>query len=363
METNAAMKAKKLIIIWLIIVVTFLCVIGLSVAYVDPYFHYHKPLTDKYYYQLNHQRAMNNGIVKNFDYDAIITGTSLTENFKTSELDELFGVNAVKVPFQGGSLKELNDNLSVALRHNGNIKMIVRGIDFGQLLYDKDRMREDLGDYPTYLYDDNLFNDVEYWYNKEVLFSRVAAMALDRRDGVKPGIPTFDDYSEWGSTKEYGAGVVLKDGYTVKDMPHQEGMSEEEKRTVHDNVTQNITSLAEQYKDVDFCYFIPPYSIVQWDVYMAEGSARKRIEAEKYAIELILEHDNIHFYSFNTCTDITTNLDNYYEMKHYGPKINSYILQSIRDNNHLLTKDNYGEYIDEELEFYLNYDYSSLSNV
>ena len=51
-----------------------------------------------------------NSKAKHFDYDAIITGTSMTENFLSSEFDSLFGVNSVKTTFSGASYKEINQN-------------------------------------------------------------------------------------------------------------------------------------------------------------------------------------------------------------------------------------------------------------
>ena len=62
---------------------------------VDPYFHYHKPITK---YRLNDERYINDGIARHFDYNAIITGNSLCQNFSTSQYDELFGTNSVKLP-------------------------------------------------------------------------------------------------------------------------------------------------------------------------------------------------------------------------------------------------------------------------
>ena len=84
--------------------VILLCCIGGLTAFVDPYFHYHAPLSFLEY-PLNNQRYQNDGIVRNFDYDAIITGTSMTENFKTTEFDNLFNVNSIKVPFSGATYK------------------------------------------------------------------------------------------------------------------------------------------------------------------------------------------------------------------------------------------------------------------
>ena len=71
----------------------------------------------------------------------------------------------------------------------------------------------------------------------------------------------------------------------------------------------------------------------------------------------MLECKNIKLYSFNNHWDITTNLDNYKDMLHYGEWINAEILHMIHDDIGLLTKDNYEEYIEKEREFYSNYSY------
>lgn len=133
------------ILVFLISVVAILSLIAASVVRIDPFFHYREPQVDKYYYYLNNERSQNNGIVKHFTYDAIVTGTSMTENFRTSEIDRLFGVKAIKTPFSGGTFKEINDNLSVALKNNSDVRMIIRGIDIGKMFDDKDFMRTDLG--------------------------------------------------------------------------------------------------------------------------------------------------------------------------------------------------------------------------
>lgn len=58
-------------------------------------FHYHAPLKFLSYPLVN-ERYQNNGIVRHFDYDSVITGTSMTENFKTSEAQKLFGSDFIK---------------------------------------------------------------------------------------------------------------------------------------------------------------------------------------------------------------------------------------------------------------------------
>lgn len=144
------MRSKYWLAGWLVLVTAMLAVIGSYVYRVDPYFHYHKPDTGRYFYTLDNQRSQNDGICKHFDYDALVTGTSMTENFKISEVNALFGVNAIKVPYSGGTYKEINDSLVIAFQNNPNLKTVIRCLDYSKLLEEKDAMRNDLGKYPTY---------------------------------------------------------------------------------------------------------------------------------------------------------------------------------------------------------------------
>lgn len=367
------MKGKTWIVSWLILVILTLSVLASWVYKIDPYMHYHKPDTSKYYYILDNERSQNDGIVRHFDYDAIITGTSMTENFRTTQMDEIFGVNSIKVSFSGASYKEINDNLVRALESNSDIKIIVRGLDYGRILDDKDIMRNELGNYPTYLYDDNLFNDVNYVFNKDVIFGRAYMMTVaNDEEGFVPGITSFDDYARWQEYYSFGKKTVIQSILkNVKEKSYQVHLSDdkienhlslEEKEIIKGNITQNVTELADKYPNVDFYYFFTPYSIMYWRELVMSGEIYRQIEAEQYVIELILEHENIHLFSFNNRTDITTDLNNYKDIYHYGEWINTIILNWMYRGEYLLTKDNYIDYLADELSFYTEYDYDSLIN-
>lgn len=360
------MKPKKYIIGFFLTAFILLGAAALTVFHVDPFMHYHKPHTESYYYTLDleNQRNVNDGISRHFDYDALITGTSMIENFNTTEFDEIFGVNSIKLPYAGGSYKEINDSLETALKSNPQLKTIVRGLDTVFFFYDADAMRTDLGDFPDYLYDINPFNDVEYLLNKEILFHSVYPMIEESKaEGFTPGITTFTDYNRWQDLHTYGKNTVCPDGVgkIVPAAPKNEPLSEDTKKIIYDNITQNVTSLADSYPDVDFYYFFTPYSIVWWAGDVASGSISDWLNAEQYIIELILEQDNIKLFSFNNRADIVADLNNYQDNMHYAEWVNSLILKWMHDGQYRLTKDNYLDYLEEERKFYTNFDYDSLN--
>ncbi len=353
------MKAKKWLIGWGCLVLALLFLISSLVVYVDPYFHYHAPKTDQFFYGLYNQRSQNDGILRHFDYDAVITGTSMTENFRTSELDALFGVSSVKTSFSGGSYYEINRSLEAALRRNPNIRLIVRGLDLAMFFDDAHRLRNDLGDYPDYLYDNDPFNDVQYLFEKEIVIAS-AETILNARRGMQTGIAAFDDYSRWQESYTFGRNSVL--GSPLVSSPCAAvHLTEADRALIRENITQNVTALADAHPDVDFYYFLTPYSAAWWAFLVNDGTVYRQIEAEQYLIELILPHENIHLFSFNTVPEIVADLNNYKDITHYADWVNSRILRYMHDEKYRLTAENYRDYIAQELEFYTTFDYESLN--
>ncbi len=356
------MKIRIWLVSWFIIVSSTLSIFAYWVYKIDPFFHYHKPNLDSYFYELNNERSQNDGIIKHFDYDAMITGTSMTENFRKTEMDKVFGCNSIKVPFSGASFKEVNDIVIAALKSNQNLRIVVRGLDCYHFLDEADVMREDLGNYPTYLYDDNPFNDVEYLLNRDIVFGRTYQMKLDStKADFKPGITTFDDYSRWQPYHTFGINTVRPNGIRVYRDEEEMHLSDREKEIIKDNIEKNVTDIAGDYPNVEFYYFYTPYSIVWWCGNYKHGGIAKQIEAEKYVTELILPHKNIHLYSFQNRTDIITDLNNYKDDSHYGSWVNSLILKWMHDGENLLTENNYEEFFNKEYAFYSAFDYESIN--
>ena len=94
------MKAKKYIISTIALALLALIVVGIINVLFDPLFIYHKPLFGLQPVITN-ERYQNAGVAKNFDYDNVIIGNSLSQNFKPSDFNEGFGGNTVKLTSAG----------------------------------------------------------------------------------------------------------------------------------------------------------------------------------------------------------------------------------------------------------------------
>ena len=346
--------AKKWFIKCILSLAAALIFAALITIVVDPYFHYHRPFSFLSY-RLYDERYTNDGISRHFDYDAIITGTSMAQNFKVSEMNALFDTNAVKETFSGAGYQEISENLDRALTRNENLNTILLALDYNGLLRSYDWKQYD--QYPTYLYDNNPINDVSYLFNKSILYHGVLSNLTMTLSGTPS--TTMDEYSSW--QKETGLECILYsyDRENVSPEPSLE-FGAEELDIVTQTITANVTDLADKYPDTTFYIFYPPYSICYWDALNIKGTLMRQTQAEQAATELILECPNIKLYNFFDQYDVVCNPDYYCDDGHYSAEINSRILYWIANDIGLVTKENYLEKLEQERNFYLNFDYDSI---
>ena len=355
MEGKEPKKLKRWFFRTLLCTLLALAVTAGAVAVVDPYFHYHAPL-DGLSYRLYSERYQNDGILRHFSYDAIITGTSMTQNFLCSQFDSLWDANSVKLTLAGARFKETDQQLRRSIAINPDLRYVIRGLDARMLLDDPD-----LDAYegcPEYLYDNDPLNDVSYLLNKNVLFEDVVGTLAYTVDGSET--TSFDDYVSW---RDYGYSRG-RDAVLPGTAPKQEGeeahLTDAQRSLLRANMEQNVIETVRKNPDITFYYFIPPYSICYWQDQWAENRVFLHVEAQQAAIEAMLPYDNLQIFSFDDVFSLTTDLDMYINSLHYVGEINDWIMQCIHDGEHRITQDNYLRYIEEIRTFYANYDYDSL---
>lgn len=336
-------------------VAMILAIVVAIVVVVDPFFHFHKPLNQLKYPILN-QRYQNDGILRNFDYDSIIIGTSMTENFSASQWNTLFDAKTVKVPLAGSFLKETADRLDRAFASDNQIKYVVRSLDLYAIKADKDTISDFT--YPNYLYDNSVFNDVSYVLNKSVLFEETLRVLLYTLKGNTAS--NFDNAFSWSDDFKYGKQEVLK-RYTrsakIQPLLIDFDMI---KTIIKANMEQNIIRLAVEHPETDFYLFYPPYSIVMWDSWNQSGELTKNIEIMRYVSELLLEYDNIYLFSFDTDYKMICDLNNYKDLEHYGGWINEVIFENMKNKKGLLTKENLDAHFHSMTDFYSQYNYDAI---
>ena len=307
----------------------------------DPFYQYHKPLpnlkavlTDKEYQCI--------GTLRTFDYDALVVGSSVCENYNNYWFDEGFGCTTIKAIRSYGATADLCYLLDNAYESQ-ELKYVFYNIDPSSLSSSTELTYESTG-CPMYLYDKNIFNDYSYLLNKDVLMEKLPYMlAYSFIGNYNEG----DSYN-WAQWKYFGQDMAMG-LYTrlpyVKDMQPETANSTE----LAGNIAL-LTAQVEAHPKTTFKFFFSPYSMLWWDNAYRSGERNAVIYNEKQAIGTLLQYDNVEVYFYQDEKEIITNLDNYMDMIHFSKDINYYVYDKLAKGEERLTIDNYEARLDHMLE-------------
>ena len=332
-------------------VLLLLVAVTVIVIWTDPFMHYHGPLP-YFHYQLDNERMQNDGIVKNLKYNAIISGTSMTENFRTSEFNALFAADSIKIPYTGATFNEVSRAIGVSYETGHELKYVLRSFDLNHIIEEKDAFRTDLGVYPWYLYNRTVLDDYKYILNGDVIFKYSIPELASLFDPSLHGITSFDEYMSWREDLTTGKKAVIgqRTGFAFPAL--QPSLTEEEREIVVDNIRHNILRPADEHPETTFIYFIPPYNVFWWGLQKENGVLEKIQEAEMIALKEMLMRKNIKVHCFTNMTEFTSDLNNYIDESHYLSEMNSLILNLIRDEKYLLDSNNLDNVLEFQKEYY-----------
>lgn len=354
------MKSKKWAFSVIGLYFILMCIIAAIMLITDPYFHFHAPMKNiSYTMEPGDDIYMNDGIIKNFDYDMIIIGASTTNGFSTSLADELFNAKSIRVTFQGEGFKGTNNSLQTAIDTHPDLKLVIRGIDTKFFAANENWMGHD--EYPDYLYDNNLWNDAYYVFNGDALCGK-AFPEISRTIKKEPA-KSFDFYiNQYGKEGNRENVLALYERPQEADALVNDQETEQMFLDLETNLQKNVIDIVEANPDITFYLFFPPYSILWWDNYNQLGGGRleRRIQLEKCAIEKLISYDNVHLFSFTNNYEWICDLDNYCDYEHYTSDASAQILKWMKDGTYELTEENYMEYIDNITDFLCHYDYDAL---
>jgi len=320
---------------------SLMIIIGAIVIFIDPFFHYHKPwfglkavLTDKEYQCI--------GSLRNFDYDSLIVGSSVAENYYNGWFNEGFGCTAVKAVRSYGATADLCYILDAAYE-NHNLEYIFYSMDTSSLAADPIPTYELTG-CPMYLYNKNYFDDVEYLYNKGVLFEKIPYMIANSLIG---DYDTNDSYN-WAQWKEFNQDMAL--GLYIRT-PGIAPMKEKEYyQNVLDANINLVKKQIEAHPETQFKIFFPAYSMLFWDNLYRTGDLEAYLYNMEQAMEALLTCENVKLFYFQNDREVITNLENYMDIIHFSPEINHYICECISSGKNKVSEDNYREIISEMRE-------------
>lgn len=315
---------------FLALALAVLAVLAAAVYIIDPYYNYraydHKYKLDKIF--------SVPGVVKNYDYDAIVIGSSMTQNFDMDSFRQELGQNPIKATLGGITGKEISALFKLA-QDSGHAQTYYICIDTSVLSSDSQEQR-----FPDYLMDFSLLNDYKYFWGYEA-WMRFIPLNLGLLTADRLGIELPQRFSEarsidlmgdWAYRYEFSADRVLSiywesdNGAAINvDMA---GISE----NALDNCDVFVDSLDLSRGDIVF--FFPPYSSLLWYKMEKEGSLESTMELKRHFMELVDGYDNVRVFDFQGA-EFTSDLDNYMDLSHYSPEINDFMVSCFAGGEYL----------------------------
>ena len=312
------------ILLTLALTASMLIVVAVFNWQIDPFQQYRLAPAGEARFPRALQRYINPGLAKNAEYDFIITGSSLMENYHLPEVDRLCGVKSINLATSAMAAYEQRKILEVALKHRAP-KRIVMTLDFNSFAPPPNESLPDIPDpLPVYLYDDNILNDFRYLINGSVA---MRSMSIARGEQVGNYSTDFNRAWSWEHEVQFGRERTLQNidpdniNLRFKQGPRTASRMRE-------SFEVNVARLIEQHPGTEFNIVFPPYSIVVWADFVQRGQLEVSLDFKRQVFQRIGRLPNARIFDMQWDADIIQNLEHYTDIYHFSPEIGARLLDA-----------------------------------
>ncbi len=299
---------------------------------VDPFQHYRKAKLYSFDYSGN-QRYLNPGLAKNYDYNSIIIGTSMTENF-TLDKTKQFLNNPIKLSIAGGTAFEIKQILDISLSVDKNVETIILGLDLYSFLGAVNNVSN--GGLPDYLYDDNYFNDYKYLLNLDT-FKRSYKLLLAPNNRKDKMYYNYNHMFEWQANyqKSFTIENVIKN-WKNRNIKFNHKSDSWDLDHLENSFDNNLLKVIQENKNINFYIFFPPYSILTYKDWEEKKILETVLLFKRYIYNNLISLKNVKLYDFQIASEVTHNLENYKDITHYSQNINNWMLTEMINDKFLM---------------------------
>lgn len=319
------------------------------IALIDPFYVFHMPIGSMEPLQTNSAHYVARGLIRNADYEMLICGSSMCENFHIDDANEIFygGTGkCLKVVQHGSYSNDLRASLEMAAEAQ-RADRIIMALDTS--MFEKSDEGYRISDLPSYAADGpSALNIWQYLLNKDI-FKNAVDLIMQNAEGSVPSQDSWwvigGGYSERDLINAYKSDVVNR-GF--KPFDSQKAWNNLK------NVEKGVEACQRQ--GIEIAFFIPPYSVANWDYrdYKEELMTYKELWRE------LLAYPNVSIYAVQFDEAIITDFDNYRNAGHYNEAVCHTILQDINEGRYQLTTDNIDSEVDGFIKLLDDYDWEKL---
>ena len=354
-------KCKILLIGFFVIFTIPVLVATIIIWYVDPFRLYHEPFMCKN--QIYDDMRYNaKGLIDYTDFDSLILGSSMLSNTSSKEAGDLLGGKFLNLSMWGSDFEDRAVIMDYALR-NKNIKKIIFSLDRGYMLqtYMPTQVPSDKF---YFLYNKFRIDSFKIYLNNRLL-KKIFSFKCE---SFQPDIDMPSSWYNENDAKLFGLNGWKRE-YVPKFMEEMERFlsNKTEKKNIDPIILEekkiyiekNILNYAKKYPQTDFILLIPPYFVAQNIINDKYSSFSFQNKLIKYILDQNLK--NIKIYGFDD-RNFVLDIENYRDMIHYLPTINSEITKSISKNIGEINKENIDTWQAKCEEMANNFDIMKLYN-
>ena len=290
---------------------------------VDPFQHYRKPSWYEARYYRPLQRYVNPGMARHDDYDTVITGSSMMENYRNAEAGRILGGKVIDLAMGAMTAYEQRELLATIFAA-GRAKHVIFDLNFNAFA-GSPTMQVVTEPLPLYLYDDNPWNDARYLLQAQTL-AKSAEIAL----GLRRGRYSTNADQPWYWADEY----AFSKEATLRglDLAHINRDFKQAPRTLEGmraSFEANLLPLFKTHPEVRFSLVYPPYSALVWEDFRQRGQVEVSLAFKRYVFDAVRGLPNVALYDFQPRLDWVTKLENYKDIYHFSPAISRDMLVAI----------------------------------
>lgn len=319
---------KKFIATFTITTLILLLCIGFISFVVDPFFQFRAKPDTRYF--LN-PRFVTGGLAKNYDYNTVILGSSMAQNYNLNILRNMDS-EAKPVKLSTGGMNCIEMEYLYSFVKKEKVKTFIINIDIPQFNAVFEEIR-----YPQYLYDNGILNKLEYLYGYEtfVRFTPIdIGLTLYLKDNkhisekydMKTSIDNVGNTSLEGNYSADYVKELYLNGIAVSDQNLED--MESRMQTRLDSMLARLSP--DKYPHAEFIFVMPPYSALYWYHTKKMGYYKQFVDFTYYLDKAINRYKNARIAFFFDIDEIT-DLNYYTDITHFSPVISDKILENINN--------------------------------
>ena len=298
-------------------VISLLLAYGVLVYVLDPYYKIHHRLDP-----LGKPRLMAPAVLEKLGaaHDSVLLGSSMTDNFSANKIHDTLGLNIIKLSLPGSTLHEQARVADLALT-KPSIHTIVWGVDLLAARGAPDAVHPDFP-MPEYLYHNDWRSFAQYLSDPS-LWQDLAVGGLRTMRALRAGGKL--DMEKYPQTElgegEFGPQSVWKD-FNGKVFDNAAPLSVYRYDLLLANYQQNVRRVIVANPKVRFVLLYPPYSWLAWQRMLEKGNFDNLLRFKAAMTKDLLTLPNVEVHDFQSCFEITHNLNLYRDVGHYHPDVN-----------------------------------------